>query len=173
MAADKTLLQQDQKLRSQIAEEERQKFLEEKQSFLDEVLEKERARLQEQASKEVEELKRQFRRGVNISSREKELEMQVVQDNADREVLLLELEAMKKRHKSTIRDNSTKFDQWVAAHEGETQKMITEMVEAFEEELSAARKRSERAESLLADATRDLEYLMEENDHLRTQLNHK
>ena len=125
------------------------------------------------AEAEVAELKKQFRRGVDISSREKELEMQVVQDNADREVLLLELEALKKRHKSAIRDNSTKFDQWVAAHQGETQKMITEMVEAFEEELSSARHRSERAESLLADATRDLEYLMEENDHLRTQLNHK
>lgn len=99
--------------------------------------------------------------------------MQVVQDNADREVLMLELQALKKRHKSTIRDSSTKFDGWVAAHKGETQKMITEMVEAFEEELSAARKRSERAESLLADATRDLEYLMEENEHLRMQLNHK
>jgi hypothetical protein len=173
MAAHKTVLQQDQKLRSQIAEEERQKFLEEKQSYLDEVLKRERARLQEQAANEVAELKKQFRRGTGISSREKELEMQVVQDNADREVLMLELQALKKRHKSTIRDSSTKFDGWVAAHKGETQKMITEMVEAFEEELSAARKRSERAESLLADATRDLEYLMEENEHLRMQLNHK
>ena len=173
MAAQKSLLQQDKKLRSQIAEEERQKFLEEKQSYLDEVLAKERDRLHEQAADEVAELKRQFRRGTDISAREKELEMQVIQDSADREVLMLELEALKKRQKNIIQSNSTKFDAWVAEHTGETKKMIKEMVEAFEEELSRVRKRSERAESLLADATRDLEYLMEENEHLRSQINHK
>ena len=100
MAAQKSLLQQDKKLRSQIAEEERQKFLEEKQSYLDEVLAKERDRLHKQAADEVAELKRQFRRGTDISAREKELEMQVIQDSADREVLMLELEALKKRQKN-------------------------------------------------------------------------
>jgi hypothetical protein len=44
MAAHKTVIQQDKQLRSQIAEEERKKFLEEKQSYLDQVLDKERSR---------------------------------------------------------------------------------------------------------------------------------
>ena len=172
MAAQKTLLQQDEKLRSQIAEEERQKFIEEKQSYLDQVLEKERARLQEQAALEVAELKKQFRRGSDISAREKELEMQVIQDNADREVLMLEIEALKKKHKSTLHATDSKFDNWVAEHTGETRKMISQMVEAFEEELSGERKRREKAETMLEDATRDLEYLIEENERLQSLLNH-
>lgn len=44
MSAQKSVIQQDKQLRSQIAEEERKKFLEEKQSYMDQVLDKERAR---------------------------------------------------------------------------------------------------------------------------------
>ena len=72
MAAQKTLIQQDKQLRSQIAEEERKKFMEEKQSYLDEVLTKERTRLQAQAQLEVEELKKSFRRGTgNVENQKK------------------------------------------------------------------------------------------------------
>jgi hypothetical protein len=53
MSAQKTLIQQDSKLRSQIAEEERKKFLKEKESYLDDVLKKEKLRLQQQAELEV------------------------------------------------------------------------------------------------------------------------
>ena len=173
MAAQKTLLQQDKKLRSQIAEEERKKFMEEKQSYLDEMLAKERERLQEQAAAEVAELKKQFRRGTGRSAREKELEMQAVQDAADREVMMLEIEALKKRHHSGMKGKQAQFDLWVQEHHGETQRMIGEMVEAFEEEMSALRRRAMQAEKLLGDATRDMEFLMEENERLRAQLEHK
>ena len=99
--------------------------------------------------------------------------MQAVQDAADREVMMLEIEALKKRHHSGMKGKQAQFDMWVQEHQGETQRMIAEMVEAFEEEMSALRQRTMQAEKLLGDATRDIEFLMEENERLRARLEHK
>ena len=173
MSAQKTLIQQDKQLRSQIAEEERTKFLEEKQSYLDEVLNKERKRLQDQAEAEVAELKKSFRRGTGISAREKELEMQSVQDQADREVLMLEIQSLKKHHQSGMKGKDQQFNSWIQDHQSESKTMITEMMKAFEEEMTAMRERCSSTEQLLSSATRDMEYLMEENEHLRQSLAHK
>jgi len=218
MSAQKTLIQQDSKLRSQIAEEERKKFLKEKESYLDDVLKKEKLRLQQQAELEVsgvvpgvgwgwleqgsfcgvsnhdeltivflvvvfpcfcslffqvEELKKSFRRGTGISAREKELEMQAVQDSADREVLLLEIQGLKKSHQNVHRGNQNLHNNWIAEHQMDTKNMIQEMMVAFEEEMSGMRNRCLNAEKLLVSATRDIEYLMEENEHLRNQVSHK
>jgi|TARA_B110000208_G_C11712513_1_gene409822 hypothetical protein len=173
MAAQKTLIQQDKQLRSQIAEEERKKFLKEKQSYLDDVLNKERTRLQAQAEAEVAELKKSFRRGTGISAREKELEMQAVQDGADREVMMLEIQALKKHHQSEKRGQDQLFNSWIMEHQSESKKMIQELMIAFEEEMSGMRNRCTEAENMLESATRDLEYLMEENEQLRGRLEHK
>jgi len=173
MAAQKTLIQQDKQLRSQIAEEERKKFMEEKQSYLDEVLTKERTRLQAQAQLEVEELKKSFRRGTGISSREKELEMQNVQDQADREVLMLEIQGLKKHHGNQQRGKDQQFSSWINDHQNESKQMIQNLMEAFEEEMSSMRNRCNETEKMLESATRDMEYLMEENEQLRGRLNHK
>ena len=173
MSAQKTLIQQDHKLREQIAEEERKKFLEQKQSYLDDVLKKEKSRLQEQVASEVAELKKSFRRGTGISNREKELELQSVQDQADREVLMLEIQALKKAHLNERRGNQNDFNSWIQTHQKESKKMIHEMILCFEEEMNNLRERCVHAEKLLSSATRDIEYLMEENAYLKGRLEHK
>ena len=122
---------------------------------------------------QVEELKKSFRRGTGISAREKELEMQAVQDSADREVLLLEIQGLKKSHQNVHRGNQNLHNNWIAEHQMDTKNMIQEMMVAFEEEMSGMRNRCLNAEKLLVSATRDIEYLMEENEHLRNQVSHK
>jgi hypothetical protein len=130
-------------------------------------------RLQLQAEAEVAELKKSFRRGTGISAREKELEMQAVQDAADREVLMLEIQGLKKQHQSASRGKDQQFNNWVAEHQSESKAMIQSLMEAFEEEMSSMRDRCTETEKMLESATRDLEYLMEENDNLKSRIAHK
>ena len=130
-------------------------------------------RLQLQAEAEVAELKKSFRRGTGISAREKELEMQAGQDAADREVLMLEIHGLKKQHQSAARGKNQEFNSWMANHQNESKMMIHNLMEAFEEEMTAMRERCSETEKMLECATRDLEYLMEENDNLKSRLAHK
>jgi hypothetical protein len=100
-------------------------------------------------------------------------EMQAVQDGADREVMMLEIQALKKHHQSEKRGQDQLFNSWIMEHQSESKKMIQELMIAFEEEMSGMRNRCTEAENMLESATRDLEYLMEENEQLRGRLEHK
>ena len=80
------LMLQDQQLRSAIVEEERKRFLKEKDEYLQSILEKEREKLRVEAEAEVARVKAQYRRAGGASNdRERQLEINAIQNSTDKE----------------------------------------------------------------------------------------
>ena len=77
--------------------------LKEKEDYLQSVLDKEREKLKMEAEAEVARVKAQYRRtGGTDKGRERQLEINAIQNSTDKETLLLEIKALKQKHEHEI-----------------------------------------------------------------------
>eukprot|EP00945_MAST-04E_sp_MAST-4E-sp1_P005007 g5007.t1 len=167
ISAHKMVLSQDHKLRAAIAEEEKQKFLKEKEQYLESILSKERERLKAEAEAEVAKVKAKYRRsGGGDSSKHRELEINAIQSSADNSSLILEIKTLKEKHEHAVEviENQHKIA-WEKRNK-ETADMVKLIVEGFETEMKMVRKKFHTCSKLLNQAVKDIDYLTKRNAEL-------
>ena len=167
MTTHKLMLQQDQQLRSAIAEEERKRFLKEKDEYLHSILEKEREKLRVEAEAEVARVKAQYRRaGGGSNERERQLEINAIQNSTDKETLLLEIRSLKEKHAHEVEVIEKSYKEQLQKHEEETGRMVKLIVDGYEQEMSSMKKKFINCSRLLSQAIQDIEILKAKNDKL-------
>mgnify|MGYP006093823933 CR=1 FL=1 len=170
MTTHKLMLQQDQQLRSAIVEEERKRFLKEKEDYLQSVLDKEREKLKMEAEAEVARVKAQYRRtGGTDKGRERQLEINAIQNSTDKETLLLEIKALKQKHEHEIEVIENEYKTELKKKQEETGRMIKLIVDGYELEMKRMKKKFITCSKLLSQAIHDIEVLNARNEkHSKT-----
>ena len=170
MTTHKLMLQQDQQLRSAIVEEERKRFLKEKEDYLQSVLDKEREKLKMEAEAEVARVKAQYRRtGGTDKGRERQLEINAIQNSTDKETLLLEIKALKQKHEHEIEVIENEYKTELKKKQEETGRMIKLIVDGYELEMKRMKKKFISCSKLLSQAIHDIEVLNARNEkHSKT-----
>ena len=167
MTTHKLMLQQDQQLRSAIVEEERKRFLKEKDEYLQSILEKEREKLRVEAEAEVARVKAQYRRAGGASNdRERQLEINAIQNSTDKETLLLEIKSLNEKHAHEVEVIEKSYKEQLQKHEEETGRMVKLIVDGYEKEMSSMKKKFINCSRLLSQAIQDIEILKAKNDKL-------
>merc|ERR1711871_287580 len=164
MTTHKLMLQQDQQLRSAIVEEERKRFLKEKEDYLQSVLDKEREKLKAEAEAEVARVKAQYRRaGGADKGRERQLEINAIQNSTDKETLLLEIKALKQKHEHAIEVIENGYKLQMQKQTEETSRMVKLIVDGYELEMKQIKKKFITCSKLLDQAIHDIEILTARN----------
>lgn len=155
MAAKKMILREDKQLRGAIQEEIEKKFEAEKASYLDSALADEKARLIAGAEEEKRKLAQRYRRQsvARVTHHEHELELKAVQDAADKDLLLLEMDTLKKRHNAALQNKEVEFENAIVTHKNEARQMFREFCTAFEEEQRKLMLQNEEMKRILKEAT--------------------
>lgn len=167
MTTHKLMLQQDQQLRSAIVEEERKRFLKEKEDYLQSVLDKEREKLKAEAEAEVARVKAQYRRaGGADKGRERQLEINAIQNSTDKETLLLEIKALKQKHEHAIEVIENGYKLQMQKQTEETSRMVKLIVDGYELEMKQIKKKFITCSKLLDQAIHDIEILTARNEKL-------
>jgi len=159
MSAHKTVLSENRKLRDAIAEEEKQKFLKEKEDYLQQELAKEKGRLKKEADAEMAKLKAKYRRGGEVDTQKRQLEMNAIQSNANNGALLAEIKSLKEQlaHANEVHDSHHKHVK--AKIDQETIGMVKLIVEGFENEIKTLERKYRDCALLLKEAVKDVEFL--------------
>ncbi|EQC37092.1 hypothetical protein SDRG_05319 [Saprolegnia diclina VS20] len=156
IAAKSAVLQENEKLRQAIQEDERQKMKQEKESFLEQALAEERQRLKTQAEDERVKLESILNESVD---KEKRLAEEVVKQR-DR-ALLMNQEMHRLKHTFAESQTQTKT---------QLQEMLSELTAAWDAERLQMQRKYTTAVQLLQQAHNDIVYLSSRNALLEKQL---
>ncbi|KDO31565.1 hypothetical protein SPRG_03494 [Saprolegnia parasitica CBS 223.65] len=156
IAAKSAVLQENEKLRQAIQEDERQKMKQEKESFLEQALAEERQRLKTQAEDERVKLESILNESVD---KEKRLAEEVVKQR-DR-ALLMNQEMHRLKHTFAESQTQTKT---------QLQEMLSELTSAWDTERLQMQRQYATAVQLLQQAHNDIVYLSSRNALLEKQL---
>lgn len=170
-AMQRKLLVEDAEIRKAIQEDERAKMEAEKAVFLKRALEEERERLRNETEKERAAINAKYaERTDEADEREKALELSLLQANADKHMLRLELEDMGRQHEA---EQQLLKRQYVKQRRQEQLKVVAqfkEFCEHFESERSRSQHRLLQLSNYLKQAVDDIVFLTKRNQELETQV---
>lgn len=169
-AAQRMLLEEDAELRKAIAEEERSKLEKEAEDKMLAEIEKEKNKLREEAEKERQALLSRYSGAEMAGDKAQELELRLIQAEAERRLLKLELERQRAQHEADL--NRLRQSHSRALHDAKVQelRMFREMVAAFEEEKAGYDGRTAEQARALEAASEDIRFLLSRVAELERQL---
>ena len=131
---------------------------------------KEREKLKMEAEAEVARVKAQYRRtGGTDKGRERQLEINAIQNSTDKETLLLEIKALKQKHEHEIEVIENEYKTELKKKQEETGRMIKLIVDGYELEMKRMKKKFISCSKLLSQAIHDIEVLNARNEkHSKT-----
>lgn len=138
----------------------------------DEELLKELAAKRRLLANELEEDKKnlELRKSAMSSSREYELEAELIQANSDKKSIQLEAAYLHKIHSRAMSSVRREFKQQQRADQRHSLHMLREMCECFEDERCAMKAKHDEFATCLEQAVSDIQLLSQENDRLRALL---
>lgn len=168
-AAQRVLLEEDAELRKAIQEDERAKMEAERAVFLEAALAEERERLVEQTKREKEALLERFR-SAGLDEKAQGLELALLQANADREMLRLELDEQRRRADEELARRTREHRRATRAAKLQELKVLREVCEGFETERAAMEAKYRETAACLRQAVKDIVHLTKRNAELEQQI---
>ena len=158
MAAHRLILQEDKNLRKAIAEEEKQKFLKEKEKYLEDVLLQEKEKLTKNAEAEIGRIKALYSAQPGQNERAT-FEISAVRASSDYAALEAEVKTLKEKHQHNIDALELHYKEQLREKDEETANMVKLIVEGFEAEILKLKIQNRTCATMLTQAVNDLEFL--------------
>lgn len=112
----------------------------------------------------------ELRKSALGSKREYELELELLQANADKRSVQLEAAYLNKINVRAVSSVRREFKQQQRADQRHSLHMLREMCECFEDERRAMKAKHDEFAQCLAQAVADIKMLQQENERLRSSL---
>lgn len=170
-AAQRKLLAEDATLRDAIRAEELAKLELEKNVFLQQALEEERARLRSETDKERAALMAKYaENGDAAGAKEQGLELALLQANHDKRMLKLDMEELTRKHEVEIQKQQREAAKMQREEKLRMVTMFREFCEGFEADRGKLQSKLTHVTECLRQAVADIVFLKKRNEELEKQV---